>query len=349
MDKKSLNNWIMYHEIQHLHRLGFSLQKIADYLVINRRTASKYLSMSEADFERFLIKQQQRTKLLDGYEDFVVTKLKTYPDTTAAQMHDWLKEHYPALPDVSAKTVYNFVMNVRRIHNIPLGQQGAGRPFGAVQELPYGQQAQVDFGQYHLRLGSSGGSQKIWIFAMVLSASRMKYCCFQCEPFKAETVCTAHEKAFAFFGGIPKTVVYDQDSTLLVDENGGELLLTNTFSRYTQSRSFRLHFCRKSDPQSKGKIESVIKYIKQNFLYNRVFIDIDTLNQQGLDWLARTANALPHHVTKQAPAVAFEREQPCLQPFVPLALQTPALKPYTVRKTNEINYHSNFYSLPGYL
>ncbi len=43
------------------------------------------------------------------------------------------------------------------------------------------------------------------------------------------------------------------------------------------------------DPESKGKIENVVKYVKQNFLYNRCFCDIATLNEEVLQWLNRTA------------------------------------------------------------
>ena len=53
---------------------------------------------------------------------------------------------------------------------------------------------------------------------------------------------------------------------MLVSENHGDLLLTQEFRSYVSYRGFSLHFCRKSDPQSKGKVENVIRYIKYNFL-----------------------------------------------------------------------------------
>jgi hypothetical protein len=64
--------------------------------------------------------QGNRQKLLAPFEGFVKIKLEKYPDTKAAQMHDWLKEHYPGFPEVTPKTVYNFVMWVRQRHNIPI-------------------------------------------------------------------------------------------------------------------------------------------------------------------------------------------------------------------------------------
>lgn len=345
MEQRTINDWIMYHELHRLLQMGFSLTRVANYLVIDWRTAKKYANMSEVQYEHFLLSSDKRSKILDPYEDFVLSKLREYPDTSAAQILDWLKENFQQLPEVNPKTVYNFVMAVRQQYHIPV-TTGPSRQFGPVPEAPYGEQAQVDFGQYNMK-NTSEKVQKVYFFSMVLSRSRMKYCYFQDSPYTAADVCNAHERAFAFFDGIAHTLVYDQDKTMLHDENSGQLILTSTFSSYAKSRKFNLHFCRKSDPQSKGKIENVIRYIKRNFLYNRKFYDIDQLNVQAVAWLARTANYMHHNVTQQRPCDVFKIEKEYLIPFVPIAPQPEPKKLYTVRKTNEINYRGNFYSLPS--
>jgi len=343
MTKKDLNNWIMYFEINHLDRLGFSAKRIARYLGLDARTVRKYLSMSEQGFERYLINLTKRNKVLSDYEPFVKDKLTNFPDTSTAQVHDWLKEHHSDFPQVSAKTVYNFVMYIRQVHNIPVVKPI--REYLPVEELPYGNQAQVDFGEYNMRL-SNGKRKKVHFFAMVLSRSRMKYVWFIDKPFTAKTACLAHENAFAFFNGIPQTIVYDQDKTMLVDENMGELLLTAVFKQYTKSRSFTLHFCRKSDPESKGKIENVIQYVKKNFLYNRTYFELESLNTEALGWLRRTANFLPHNFTKKSPDSEFIIEQQYLNSYTPLIIEHDDFKAYNVRKVNTISYKSNFYELP---
>ena len=146
----------------------------------------------------------------------------------------------------------------------------------------------------------------------------MKFTLFTNKPFTSESVINAHEKAFEFFMGIPLMVVYDLDRTMVVDENLGEIILTGAFKQYTNSRNYQLYFCRKSDPQTKGKVENVIQYIKKNFLYNRVYHDIETLNEQALSWLDRTANHLPHNYTKESPKEAFLTEKEHLKPYIPL-------------------------------
>ncbi len=343
MNKKHINNWIMYHEIHRLSRMKFSKTKIANYLVLDIRTVSKYLYMNEEEYEQFLIRKSERNKRLSPYESFVVNKLERFPDTSTAQIHDWLKEHHQDFPEVGPRTVYNFVMFVRQKHNIPYIP--VTREYFPIEELPYGEQAQVDFGEYNMRM-ADGKRKKVRFFAMVLSRSRMKYVYFTHKPFTSQTVVYAHERAFEFFGGIPKTVVYDQDRTMVVDENIGDVILTSVFKSYTKSRSFKLHFCRKADPESKGKVENVIQYIKKNFLYNRPYFDVENLNKEAAGWLSRTANHLAHNFTKKSPQSEFMIEKEHLNPFVSLTMETQIKKKYYVRKTNTINYKSNFYTLP---
>lgn len=343
MNKKDINKSIMYHEIHRLSRMGFSKTKIAQFLVLNIRTVSKYLGMSEEMFEQFLLRKSERNKKLSLYESFVVNKLGQFPDTSTAQIHDWLKEYHPDFPEVGPRTVYNFVMFVRQKHNIPYVP--VTREYFPIDESPYGEQAQVDFGEYNMRM-ADGKRKKVRFFAMVLSRSRMKYVYFSHKPFTSQMVVYAHERAFGFFGGIPKTVVYDQDRTMVVDENIGDIILTSAFKSYTKSKSFKLHFCRKADPESKGKVENVIQYVKKNFLYNRSYFDIENLNKEALDWLGRTANYLPHNFTKKSPQSEFVIEKEHLNPFVPLAMEINTKKKYQVRKTNVIAYRSNFYTLP---
>jgi hypothetical protein len=339
-----LSKLMTYHEAHKLSREGFSVSYISTHLGLNWRTTKRLLSIpDDRQYEQCLQQHTIKECLLDRYEGFVKSKLEAYPDTSSAQMHDWLKEHYTDLPSVSVKTVFNFVARVRRKYDLP--KTSAVRDFAMVPETPYGAQAQVDFGVYNLR-NNRGSRTKVYFFTMVLSRSRYKYVVFSDEPFTAATAIDAHEQAFAYIGGMPDTLVYDQDRVFMVDENRGDLILTDAFREYSRQRRFKLHFCRKSDPQSKGKVENVVKYVKQNFLYNRAFTDIDSLNTEILAWLSRTGNALAHGTTKKQPCREWEIEKPFLQPCPSLRPAIEKGTSYTVRKDNSFSYKGNFYSLP---
>ena len=178
--------------------------------------------MAEQDFDLFMEKQSERKKDLFAYEGFIKSRLEKYPDTSSAQMHDWLKESFADFPSTTAKTVFNFVAWVRVKYSLPKLSQT--RQYEIVEELPYGQQAQVDFGEYNLRT-SSGKRVKVFFFTMVLSRSRYKYIWFTDKYFTSEVACEAHERAFAFIGGIPDQIVYDQDKVQSLYQ--GKILCTS--------------------------------------------------------------------------------------------------------------------------
>ena len=341
-----LSKIMTYHEVHKLFRDGFSISYISKHLSMNWRTVKKLVSIEDDRvYENYLTQCHNKNMLLEPFEIFVKSKLQLYADTSGAQMHDWLKEHYPDFPEVSPKTVFNFVAWVRQKYQLP--KVVHNRDCEMVEEMPYGVQAQVDFGQYSMR-NNQGRRVKVHFLTMALSRSRYKYVFFSSEPFTSHSAIEAHERAFSFFNGIADTLVYDQDRVFMVDENKGDLLLTAAFKNYSRNCGFKLHFCRKSDPQSKGKIESVVKYVKQNFLYNRSYCSIDVLNAEALSWLERTANKLPHAFTRKSPASEWEIEKPFLQPLKNNIIipQKVELVSYTVRIDNSISYKGNFYSLP---
>lgn len=335
--------FMMYFEIHRMHREGHSVLQISKHLVLNRRTVSKYLSMSEQEYEVFLISQSERSSLLDPYEQFITDKLRQFGDTSAAQMHDWLKERFSDFPQINPKTVFNFICRIREKHNIPRIKDQ--RQHQTVEELPFGKQAQVDFGEYNMR-NCSGKRTKVFFFILVLSRSRFKYLWFTDCYFTTELSIQAHEQAFEYIMGIPDEIVYDQDKVFLVDENKGDIILTDGFRSYARERPFSLYFCRKSDPQSKGKVENVVKYVKQNFLYNRTYHNIDTLNDEAMGWLGRTANALPHAFTRKEPTSQWQIEKEFLQPYTFRKPRPDPIVLYAVRKDNTISYKGNYYSLP---
>jgi len=100
---------------------------------------------------------------------------------------------------------------------------------------------------------------------------------------------------------MPEELVNDQDALLAVSDNAGDLLFTKEFDNYRKLRKFNIYLCRKSDPESKGKIEQVVKFVKHNFMKNREFHDIHLWNQQAIQWPERTGNYKVHHNTKKRP------------------------------------------------
>ena len=144
---------------------------IASLLGMDTRTVKKLLAMSEQEYLDFQQHLSSRSKKLAPYEDYIKYRLEQCLDASSAQVHDWLKEHHPSFPNVSIKSVYNFVLYVRNKHQ--LLKIFDTREYSQVEQLPYGQQAQVDFGEYNMT-DVDGQRKKVYFFAMVLARPRFK-------------------------------------------------------------------------------------------------------------------------------------------------------------------------------
>jgi len=331
----------MYEKIQNLKHKGYSRRRVAREEDISRGTVDKYWDMDEEEYIQCLIDSKTRTKILDPYRGFIETQIKTYREITGSVIHDHLLEEHPGL-DVSARTVREYVAVLREELGLPSAVKV--RQYIEVAELPPGLQAQVDMGEKVMR-DFYGKSVKVYIFAMVMSHSRKKFVCFQDHKFNAREFVGVHDLAFRYFGGRTSEIAYDQDRVMAVSENAGDLILTEVFSAYSQYAGFSIHLCRKNDPESKGKIEAVIKYVKNNFLACREYPGVSRLNSDGLAWLERTANAKKHDTTKMVPNRVFMEEIKHLKP-VPTLSEAPLPKTAIVRPSNVVHYRQNRYAVP---
>jgi transposase len=338
-----VEGWNMYIEIQDLKNRHFNVSQISRRLDISRTTVYKYLNITPEEMEQVLKSQKTRAKKSDKQRDLIKSWLTQYPDMSSAQVLDWLQER-KLDGSVSVGTVRNHVKRLRKECGIP--QVKHIRQYEAVDELPAGQQMQMDFGQISLQ-SSSGRNVTLYFATFVLARSRQKYVEWLDRPFTTRDLIKVHENAFEYYGGMSQEIVYDQDHLILVSENGGDLVLTHEFAAYRQTRRFRIYMCRKADPESKGKVENVVKFVKRSFARHRTFHNLVKLNEDCLAWLERTGNGKVHNTTKKIPAEVFVLEKQHLIP-VPHKINISTTKIITrlIHKDNTITYRGNRYALP---
>jgi transposase len=333
----------MFIEIQQLKELGFNRTQVARRLQLNWKTADKYWTMEPDGFADAINQAGKRTRKLDKYEDFIVEWLCKNPDMTAAQVEDWLKERHNAY-EIKERTVRSYVTHLRDKHGIPK-QSSDPRQYEAVPDPPMGHQLQLDFGETKIQT-ESGGWKKLHAFGSVLANSRYKYGEWSETPLTTNLFIAILMNCFSFYGGVPKEIVIDQDKLMVVSENYGEIIYTHQFEQFRKKMGFKLWVCRPSDPESKGRVEAVVKYMKYGYAANRTFTDISAWNQSCLDWLDRTANQKVHGTTKKIPAEVFALEKQYLKPVPSVwSLPTDSVT-RLVRKDNTIMYKSNRYSVP---
>ena len=143
----------------------------------------------------------------------------------------------------------------------------------------------------------------------VLSYSRLMYVGLSPRPIDTATFIRLHDAAFRYFGGRPEECVYDQTRLVVLHEQYRELDLNPAFAAYATAAGFRIHACEGYDPESKGRVEAGVKYVKGNALAGEVFDDRDHLEAHVRQWLDEVANVRQHGTTGEAPRVRFERDE----------------------------------------
>lgn len=334
----------MFAEIKQYKLKGFNKSQVSRFLKINYKTVDKYWNMSYEEYAELKEETKNRSKKVDRHKELILSWIKEFRDISTAQIYDWLKERYGEV-DFSDRTLRLYVKDLREKYELP--KVSCIRQYEEVPELPMGYQAQVDLGEIWLSK-CDGSRVKVYCFAMVLSHSRYKFLWWRDKPFNTLAFIDAHNKAFEYFEGMPKEIVYDQDRILAVSENHGDIIYTEGFQSYISIMGFKTRLCRAFDPESKGKIEAVVKYAKYNFAKHRAFADIDLLNEDSFKWLDRTGNAKVHEITRKVPKEVFALEKEHLQK-VPSLFENIKLNDsltYSVRKNNTISYKQNRYQIP---
>ena len=138
---------------------------------------------------------------------------------------------------------------------------------------------------------------------MVLNFSRMLYVKFT-TSMKVETLIACHLSAFAYFNGFPRSILYDNKQVRLSQQEWNPLLLdfVNHFGIVPQTHRIRR-------PRTKGKVERMVEYVKDNFLNGRSFADLVELNTHARHWLDTTAIVRVHATTKQRPIDLLAKEK----------------------------------------
>lgn len=175
-------------------------------------------------------------------------------------------------------------------------------------ETEPGKQAQVDWGTLRVYLG--GEQIRVHVFVMTLGFSRRTFCkAYSNEG--VDSLLDGHASAFAHFGGRTTAILYDNPRTIVLgkDEATGAVRWNEKFKDRMDHYGADLLLCRYYRPQTKGKVESTIKYVKGNALVGRIFRDFDDLNEWLACWCLTVADQREHGTTHELPAVRFERER----------------------------------------
>ena len=335
----------MIHKIKALYDNGngSSVRSIAKELGISRNTVRKYLRMDEAAITK-MQQERSRHKILDDYRDYIIHLLQTYPRLSAVKVLRKLEEKVGTL-DISGRSVRRYIQSLKE--TVAVKQR---RYYEPVLDMIPGVQCQVDSGEISgVQIG--GEERTVYFVVFVLSYSRLMYVAASSSPIDTDAFIRIHDSAFRYFGGCPEECIYDQTRLVVIKETFRELELNQRFHQYATGAGFKIRACEGYDPESKGKVEAGVKYVKNNALYGESFSDWKELEDYLATWLEETANARIHGTTGKVPRHVYEEEErSVMRPyFTPILVKEEISKAPAKRKVDKtglLSWHSNKYSVP---
>lgn len=333
----------MIHKIKALYDngMGLSIRQIAKELNMSRNTVSKYINLNVIQIASKL-EHTERSKLLDEFNIYIKHQLAKAPGLSAVKLQRRLEDKFGPL-NLSDRTLRRYVAKIKK--NINVAQV---RYYEPVLDRVPGAQCQVDPGE--LRNVMIGGVHRtIYFVVFVLSYSRYMHVSCSFEPIDTQRFIQMHDEAFRAFGGIPDELVYDQTKLVAISEKFREVIVNQRFSQYASEAGYAIRVCEGFDPESKGKVEAGVKYVKSNALYDESFRDEAHVSSYLSDWLNNVANVRIHGTTKRQPLEHYESEERAkMKPYFMVSSVQPTgqLMSRKVDKTGLISYNSVKYSVP---
>lgn len=314
---------------------GMSIRQAAREFGLSRKTVRKTLQFSVPPGYR-RNKPVQRPKLGPwlGIIDQILVEDQSQPKKqrhTAKRIWDRLKAEHGF--DGGYTIVKDYVRQARLRHKevfVPLAH-------------PPGD-AQADFGEALVVIG--GVEQKAHFQCMDLPHS--DDCFVVAFPAEnTEAFLEGHNRAFAYFGGAPRTILYDNTRIAVKEIAGdGERKPTEAFSRLQSHYLFAAKFGRPGKGNDKGNVEGLVGYARRNFMVPVPrAASWEELNAH-LQQQCRQSRERKLWGHQETIAERFERDREKLLPLPPAPLE--ACRKRTTRASSQalVRYETNDYSVP---
>ena len=270
--------------------------------------------------------------MLDPFRPYIVERLTAHPELTSTRLALELREKGYA---GSVTILRRYVAKVRK----PRSKKAYLR----VETEP-GEVAQVDWGSVgHMRIGNT--QRPLSAFVMVLKWSRALYVDFSLD-MRMDTFLRMHQRAFAFFGGIPQRVIYDNLKSVVLHHIGTTVQFNPAFLSFAGHMLFEPVAAPVRYPQAKGNVENAIKYLRSSFFYGRSFRGIADVREQAERWRDEVANTRLHATTRERPVDRLLLEKTRLRSLPEHPFDADLVLPIVVSKEARVHLDTNTYSVP---
>ena len=311
-------------DILSLHQEGHSIHAIARITGLSRNTIRKVLR-GEHQMKR---QPSQQEPILAPFEDYLRQRFQE-TELSAVRL----------LAEIQKMGYQGSIATVRRFLTPLKATRQRQRKLTVRFETPPGQQAQADWA-YCGRFDLPEGRRTVYAFVFVLSYSRMSFVHFT-TSMKLPTLLDSHQRAFAFSNGWPRTILYDNMKQVRLSKD--------RFNEASLDFAGHYGFTPKTHqpyrPQTKGKVERAVDYVKDNFLKGRSFGTLEELNAEAGHRLDTVANVRVHGTTGHKPAELFPQEGLTPNDSVPAYRYLDPV-PRTVSTEAMVHFRGSRYSVP---
>jgi len=315
--------------IKDLHRKGVTISEIARITGHDRKTVRTILKGPVYPLAQT---RKTRPKKLDAFVPYLEKRLAEGVFNCNKLLDELRAQGYQG----GKSLVKDFVQPYREARR----QEATVR----FETLP-GEQAQVDWGHFGF-IEQHGRRRRLYAFVMTLGWSRASYVEFTTSTDAAWWL-RCHVHAFRYFGGVPQVVLHDNLKTAVLSRDAdGTVHWNPRYLDFAHYYGFTPQACQPYRAQTKGKVESGIRYLRGNFWPGLTFVDLVDLNRQVWEWLDVTANRRVHGTTGETPFARLPLEP----------LQSMADKPdydtsvICFRRASKdcfVSYEGNYYSVPS--
>ena len=316
-----IETWAAIRHLFHIEKLP--KKAIARKLSLDPKTVRK--ALKRETFSPALI--QPRTSKLDAYKEKIGELLDQYSNLSAVRIHEEIQKlGYPG----GISILRNYLATFRT----------PSKTFLFIRTTP-AEEAQADWAY-----AGTVASHRVYCFLMVLSFSGLLYLQF----FPSQTMehfMTGHLRAFHSFQGVPKKIRYDNLSSVVLGRIGSAIQFNPRFLAFAAHYLFDPSPCNVKSPHEKGRVERIIRYVKNNFLAGRTFLSLTDLNLQATAWRDDVANGRIHGTTGKRPIDLFgQQEKSLLTPLPKIDYDTRLTLAVKSTSQSLIKFETNRYSIP---
>lgn len=171
-----------------------------------------------------------------------------------------------------------------------------------------GQCYQMDWGFVHVKQ-QNGTEYQCACFALICHHCGERYIEFFPNA-KQENLFIGMIHAFMYMG-IPKTVLTDNMKSVVISRDAqGKPIWQSDYESFMNTIGFETKLCKPRHPFTKGKVERLVRFVKENFIVGRVFGNITDLNYEAIKWCDEQ-NKRHHRSVDCIPDEVHEKE--CMQ------------------------------------